>query len=159
MTTKNKAIVHERVALARRGNNPALIMKMRSGWAVLGDDQTIPGYCVLLADPVVDNLNMLEWEERDQFLLDMTLIGDALLNISGADRINYSILNNSAAGLHAHIHPRYASEIDAFRNSPPWKYRFMDAPATSFNYRKDRKLIATIKTEIEHLYNKHKQLH
>jgi hypothetical protein len=27
---------------------------MRSGWLVIGDVQPLPGYCLLLADPVVE---------------------------------------------------------------------------------------------------------
>jgi hypothetical protein len=40
--------IHERVALANRGENKTVITKMESGWVVLGDNQIIPGYCILL---------------------------------------------------------------------------------------------------------------
>jgi hypothetical protein len=45
-------MIADRVELARRGANDAVICRLRSGWAVIGDVQFLPGYCLLLADPV-----------------------------------------------------------------------------------------------------------
>ena len=47
------ALIAERVAAAQAGTNAFVITKVRSGWVVIGDVQFLPGYCVLLADPVV----------------------------------------------------------------------------------------------------------
>ena len=106
------ALIAERVAAARAGTNPYVITKLRSGWVVIGDVQFLPGYCVLLADPVVPSLNDLSSEARVQYLLDMTLVGDAILKATDSYRINYEILGNSEPELHAHIFPRYRSEPD-----------------------------------------------
>jgi hypothetical protein len=84
-----KTLIHERVDSARSGTNPTVIGKMASGWAVLGDTQFLPGYCLLLPDPVVPSINSLGVEERAQFLKDMVAIGDALLEATAAYRINY----------------------------------------------------------------------
>jgi len=99
-------IIHERVDLARRGANPTVIARVRSGWVVLGDDQRLAGYSLLLADPIRDALNDLSVEERRQFLTDMTLVGDALMEVLQPSLINYSILGNTDRALHVHIHPR-----------------------------------------------------
>ena len=72
-------VIHERVELAKRGLSRQVICRVRSGWAVLGDSQFIAGYSLLLPDPVVSSLKALAWDQRAQFLLDMTAIGDALL--------------------------------------------------------------------------------
>ena len=40
----------------------------------------------------------------------MATIGDALLEVTGAFRINYEILGNLEPALHAHIIPRYLNE-------------------------------------------------
>jgi hypothetical protein len=50
-------LIQERVELARRGLSPHVICRLKSGWAVLGDSQSIAGYCLLLPDPVVPSLN------------------------------------------------------------------------------------------------------
>lgn len=51
MSPDHPTIIHERNELSRLGRNPALICQMPSGWAVLGDNQYLTGYSLLLADP------------------------------------------------------------------------------------------------------------
>jgi diadenosine tetraphosphate (Ap4A) HIT family hydrolase len=115
-------LIAERVALARAGRNDALVCRVRSGWVVLGDVQFLPGYCLLLADPVVPSLNDLDDDARAQFLSDMARIGDAILRVTGAARINYEILGNSEPELHAHVFPRFATEPEDLRRGPAWFY-------------------------------------
>ena len=122
-------LIHQRVAAARAGTNPAVIAKMPSGWAVVGDRQVVHGYCLLLPDPVVPDLNALDAAERARFLLDMATLGDVLLAVTRATRINYEILGNSEPALHAHLFPRYASEPEEFRSGPVWHYDWSKAPA------------------------------
>jgi diadenosine tetraphosphate (Ap4A) HIT family hydrolase len=125
----NDTLIHRRVAAARDGANPAVIARMRSGWAVVGDHQVVHGYCLLLPDPVVPDLNALQPSARSLFLLEMAVLGDALLDVTGAARINYEILGNSEPALHAHLFPRYDSEPREFRSGPVWLYDWSKAPA------------------------------
>jgi diadenosine tetraphosphate (Ap4A) HIT family hydrolase len=115
-------LIHERVALAQRGQNPTLVGRMASGWAVLGDAQLPRGYCLLLPDPVVGSINELEGAARASFLADMVTIGDALLAVTGAYRINYEIQGNGDPALHAHIFARHATEAPERRKGPVWMY-------------------------------------
>jgi len=101
---------------------------MKSGWAVMGDVQFLQGYCLLLPDPVVPSLNDLTGQERTDFLHDMGLIGDAILEVTGAARINYEILGNTEPELHAHIFPRYPDEPEEKRRIPVWFYDWKSAP-------------------------------
>ncbi|MBC8063614.1 MAG: hypothetical protein H7Y17_02195, partial [Chlorobia bacterium] len=101
---------YQRLAQLERGENPALIAKLPSGFAVMGDFQFLPGYCLLLAHPRVDKLNDLQGPQRTQFLDDMARLGDAILGATDAIRINYSIYGNLDPFLHAHLFPRYAWE-------------------------------------------------
>ena len=77
------------------------------------------GYCLLLADSVVESLNALSPTERASYLGDVARVGDGLLQITDAHRINYQVLGNSEPSLHAHITPRYASEPAFKRRLPP----------------------------------------
>ena len=120
--------IHQRVEAARRGESPTLLCKMASGWAVMGDIQILNGYCLLLSDPVVPDLNALSMPERERFLCDMTIIGDVLLEVFGAARINYEILGNSDNALYAHIVPRYEAESTELGKSPIWFYNWSQAP-------------------------------
>ncbi|MCC6917798.1 MAG: hypothetical protein IT548_01265 [Alphaproteobacteria bacterium] len=111
-------LIEERVALARRGENPAVICRLPSGWVVIGDVQPLPGYCLLLADPVVESLNTLDAAGRVRYAADTARVGDALLAVTEAYRINYEIWGNSEPALHTHIVPRYLSEPDDARRKP-----------------------------------------
>jgi diadenosine tetraphosphate (Ap4A) HIT family hydrolase len=104
---------------------------LRSGWAVIGDVQFLPGYCLLLPDPVVPSLNDLRDEERVLFLSEMAVIGDAILEVTQANRINYEILGNSEPELHAHIFPRFVDEPAERRKMPVWFYDWSNAPKFS----------------------------
>ena len=121
------AFIADRVAQARAGTNPYVIARLPSGWAVIGDVQFLPGYCLLLGDPVVSSLNDLSLEARGQFLQDMVRIGDAILKVTDSFRINYEILGNAEPELHAHILPRYMSEPEERRRTPVWFYDWQNA--------------------------------
>jgi diadenosine tetraphosphate (Ap4A) HIT family hydrolase len=121
--------IHRQVEAARRGELARAIARMKSGWAVLGDPQITRGYCLLLSDPVVPDLNALAGDERRQFLEDMARLGDAVLAVTEAERINYEILGNVEPALHAHVIPRHASEDPALRQKPVWLHDWQAAPA------------------------------
>ena len=126
-------LIHERVALARDGKNPTVIGRMRSGWAVLGDSQLPLGYSLLLPDPVVFSINDLEAIERARFLSDMVSLGDALLAVTSAYRINYEIQGNGDQALHAHVFARHESEEPERRRCPVWMYEPALRRATPFD--------------------------
>ena len=121
--------IHRQVEAARQGALARTIARMQSGWAVLGDPQITRGYCLLLPDPVVTDLNALTGDRRRQFLDDMARLGDAVILVTGAERINYEILGNVEPALHAHVHPRYADEPVQMRTANPWGYDWQQAPA------------------------------
>jgi len=54
----------------------------------------------------------------------MSRLGDALLKVTGATRINYAIFGNQEAALHAHVIPRYVDEPEALRGAQPWAYNW-----------------------------------
>jgi diadenosine tetraphosphate (Ap4A) HIT family hydrolase len=116
------------VEAARAGRNAAVIARLPSGWAVLGQQQFLRGYSLLLPDPVVPDLNALGGAARAAFLEDMARLGDALLDTTGALRINYAIFGNQEPALHAHVIPRYADEPAGLRTAQPWAYDWTAAP-------------------------------
>ena len=140
-------LIHERVQLAREGKNPTVLAHMESGWAVFGDTQILNGYCLLLPDPVVSSLNELSIPEREKFLRDMSIIGDALLEVTGAARINYEILGNTEKALHAHIVPRFEAEPEELRKGPVWFYDWSKAP--KFDPQKHKLLMEKIAAAIQ----------
>lgn len=138
--------IHRRVEALRSQGSPALIARMKSGWAVLADTQVTQGQCLLLPDPVVANLNELKGAARLQFLEDMVALGDALLAVTGAARINYEILGNLDPALHAHVVPRYLDEAEEFRTKPIFSYDW--SKARPFDPRHDADLVAKLEAEL-----------
>ena len=120
--------IHHQVVAAREGKDPRVIARLTSGWVVFGERQFVRGYVLLLPDPVVPTLNALGAQERGQFLLDMARLGDAVLKVTEALRINYAILGNLEPALHAHVIPRYADEPEALRTAHPWAHDWQAAP-------------------------------
>lgn len=120
--------VEDDVAAARESRNRAVLGRARSGWFVMADLQILPGKCLLLPDPVVRSINGLTADARTRFLSDMIGLGDALLRVTDADRVNYEILGNSDPVLHAHVTPRYAWEAEERRRWPVWFYDLSAAP-------------------------------
>lgn len=131
--------IHLLVERCRDAQYPALIAKLQSGWVIMGERQVLPGYCLLLPDPVVPHLNALPPERRNEFLSDMALIGDVLLSLTAAARINYAIFGNVDPALHAHIFPRDSAEPDSMRTAQPWALDWNAAPIYSDNLHGDFK--------------------
>ncbi len=142
-------LIHQRVEAARAGTNPTVICRMPSGWAVLGDVQFLRGYSLLLADPVVADLNALDEGQRGRFLLDMTILGDALLEVTGAYRINYEILGNAEPALHVHVFPRYMSEPEELRQGPAWRYDREYRLSVRFDAERDKELMQRLAQAIQ----------
>jgi diadenosine tetraphosphate (Ap4A) HIT family hydrolase len=119
------------VERCRADDYPARVGRLPSGWVVMGERQVLAGYCLLLPDPVVAHLNVLEERERTQFLADMARVGDAVLACTGAVRINYALFGNAEPALHAHVFPRRPDEAPGIRTAQPWALDWQAAPQFS----------------------------
>jgi len=118
----------DRIGSARAGTNPTVLARLPHSYAVIGDTQFLPGYCVLLVDdPSVDRLTDLPKAQRLEFLNSMDTLGEAVeaacrsLDASFR-RMNYEILGNSYRHLHAHLFPRYEWEPPEHIGRPAWLY-------------------------------------
>ncbi|AEV84824.1 diadenosine tetraphosphate hydrolase [Actinoplanes sp. SE50] len=118
----------DRTGSALRGQNPTVLARLTAGFAVIGDSQFLPGYCVLITDdPAADRLTDLPRPRRLAFLADMDLLGEAVATVCHRHdprfrRVNYAILGNLDPFLHAHVHPRYDWEPPDLINGPATHY-------------------------------------
>ncbi|MFB6638316.1 HIT family protein [Streptomyces chartreusis] len=118
----------DRIGAALRGENPTVLRRLESGFAVIGDVQFLPGYSVLLADePGVQRLSDLPRPERLSFLSDMDRLGEAVERACrrldpGFRRVNLEILGNTDPFLHAHVWPRFEWEPAELVGKPVWLY-------------------------------------
>ena len=141
--------IHRRVVRLQAGEDPTFIARLTSGWAVLGEQQFLRGYALLLPDPVVGTLNELHGAARAQVLADAALLGDAVLEVTGALRINYAIFGNLEPALHVHVVPRYANEDASLRTAHPWSYDWNAAPR--FDAARDATLLADLRGALQRL--------
>jgi diadenosine tetraphosphate (Ap4A) HIT family hydrolase len=123
--------IHRMVERCRADEYPARVARLSCGWVVMGERQVFAGYCLLLPDPVVAHLNVLEEQGRMQFLADMARVCDAVLAATGAVRINYALFGNAEPALHAHVFPRRADEAPGIRTAQPWALDWPAAPEFS----------------------------
>lgn len=118
----------DRIGSALRGENPTVLTRLPGGFAVMGDPQWLPGYCVFLTDnPEADRLSNLSRAARTAYLDSMALLGSAveracLERDSAFRRVNLEILGNADAFLHAHVWPRYNWESPDLVTRPVWLY-------------------------------------
>lgn len=117
----------EWLSALRRGDDPNVIQRMRTGWAVLGNTQHLPGYSLLVHAGNANHLTDLSRAERSAFLLDLSLLGEAIGQVCaehdpGFLRINYEVLGNLWPHLHGHVHARYTWEEERLRAGPVYLY-------------------------------------
>jgi diadenosine tetraphosphate (Ap4A) HIT family hydrolase len=146
----------DRIGSARRGENPMVMARMRSGFAVIGDTQHLPGYSLLLSNAAADHLTDLPWARRAEFLFDLSLIGEAITSACadhGLLRVNYEVLGNAEPWLHGHVHPRYAWEPAERITWPVWTYppHERNAPKHRYDDATHGQLRSRIAREIERL--------
>lgn len=132
-------IIHQWVESARSGNNPRVVAKLEGAWVLMGEAQFLPGYMLVVPDPVVPDLNAMALPDRERLLGQVSIVGDALLEHTDALRINYEILGNLQPALHVHVFPRYASEEESLKTKPVWFYDWEAGP--QFDANRDRGLM------------------
>lgn len=124
----------DRVGSAERGENPMVMARMRSGFAVIADSQVLPGYCLLLGSPKVGRLEDLSRSQRNTYLEDLGLLAEAVDAVCRPKRLNLAVLGNLDAYLHAHVIPRYASEAPEQAVLPIWSFpEVMNDPAGGYD--------------------------
>lgn len=118
----------DRIGSALRGENPTVLRRLDAGFAVIGDTQFLPGYCVLLVDELgIERLSDMPRARRMAFLSDMERLGEAVERACrrldpSFRRVNLEILGNTDSFLHAHVWPRYEWEPQDLAGWPVWLY-------------------------------------
>ena len=91
-------------------DNPYLIAELETGYAVLGDNQQIPGYTIFVSKTCAPELHELPSAVRSRFLEEMALVAEATFRAFSPRKLNYELLGNSVSHLHWHLFPRYADD-------------------------------------------------
>jgi diadenosine tetraphosphate (Ap4A) HIT family hydrolase len=124
------------------------ICRLPSGKVYLSARQYHRGYCILQAEPQVESINHLDLPKQSEFFADMTRIGDAIMKITGAYRMNYMILGNLHPVLHAHIIPRHDFEPESLKCELPTTNPAFDDEAHAFDAARDGELMEKIRVKL-----------
>lgn len=115
----------QRIQVIKAGKHPLFLGELSETYAVLGDNQGCPGWCVLLLKEHVEHLGLLSIERQQRVFTDVARVAGAVraeFATSGAGggppRINYECLGNVVAHVHWHVVPRHAD--DPTPRAPVW---------------------------------------
>lgn len=96
------------------------VTELRVSVVSLYDDARFPGRALVVLKTHREHLHALEHAERAAFLEDQIAVGEALLELTDATRVNYAVLGNAVPHVHAHVVPRREAEPRPHRT--PWEH-------------------------------------
>lgn len=143
--------------------SPRFVCSLNHSYVELGKHQFLPGYCILFAKEKYEHLTDMPFSVREEYLMEMTLVGEAMQEVLPCLRINYSLLGNTYPAVHAHLFPRYAWEEENKRKTDVHRYGedFLLSPAYAFSLEKHQeikeKLAQKILEKFDHWKKSQKQ--
>jgi diadenosine tetraphosphate (Ap4A) HIT family hydrolase len=144
----------QRIEEIKAGTHPGFIAELPTGYAVLGDSQFFPGYTVFLCETPAPDLEDLPRDTRLQFLLEMSLVSEAVSKVTAPHKMNVESLGNMVPHLHFHLFPRQLSESEPTK--PVWLVmpNGDEAEKYALNAERDGALIEKLRREIIRLSGK-----
>lgn len=116
-----------RIREIRSGRCSVLILELGETFAVLGENQGCPGWCVLLLKDHEEHLADLPPERQQRIFADVARTAAAIRaafpssgKAGGPPRINYECLGNVVPHIHWHIIPRHADDPEPLK--PVWNW-------------------------------------
>ena len=107
----------------KKGENPWFVKELETGYVILGWNHHFYGYSLFICKQHVVELFDLDIDFRTKYLLEMTIVAEAVKNAFGAEKINYECLGNGDIHLHWHIFPRKNGDLLDYGNKgkgPVW---------------------------------------
>lgn len=112
--------------MIKNGTNPYFVKELETGYVVIGDNQHFYGYTLFLyKNHAYTELFQLDWEERNKFMQEMSIVAEATSKTFGPVKMNYELLGMGDAHLHWHLYPRRDGDIENYGNNgkgPVWWY-------------------------------------
>jgi len=100
----------DRINLAKNGKNPELVIKLKTGFVFLINSKYYPGYTIFSCLKHKNEIFDLPNDFKKQFLLEMSVVAEAVNKVFSPKKINYELLGNLDSHLHWHIIPRYKND-------------------------------------------------
>ncbi|MEX0998989.1 MAG: HIT family protein [Thermodesulfobacteriota bacterium] len=99
--------------MIKKGVNPYFVKELQTGYVVIGDFQSYRGYTVFLCKQHCTEIHQLETKFKENFLLEMAEVAEAVFKAFKPDKLNYELLGNTDAHLHWHLIPRRRTDEKA----------------------------------------------
>lgn len=112
----------QQIELAKAGKHTRVVADMRRSLVVLGDNQGLRGWCVLIFKRHEEHLADLPLDEQMALFREVAQIGNAVRSVCGAARINYECLGNQCGHIHWHVIPRYTEGVDPDPKNAVWGF-------------------------------------
>lgn len=94
----------------RRAEHPGFIAELGETYVVLGDNQGLRGWCVLLLKGHREHLADLDVARQCRIFGEVALVAQTIREVVSPRRINYECLGNLVPHIHWHIIPRHADD-------------------------------------------------
>ena len=121
------------------------IAELKVSTLSLYSDGRFPGRAILSLKEHFESLEELPPTLALDFLLDSQIAMGAIRRATGSPRVNYAVLGNAVAHVHAHLIPRYP-ESETKPHSSPWDD---PRPRTKLEMPRESSLIGAIRNELE----------
>lgn len=93
-----------------RGQHESHLASLEESYAILGENQGAPGWCVLVLKEHLDHLAELPAARQLALWRDVARVAAAVRAVFGPVRLNYECLGNVVAHVHWHVIPRHADD-------------------------------------------------
>lgn len=140
-------------------SRPYFVYEFETSYVELSKSQFWEGYCILFSKFDYHHLTDMPSNLREKYLMEMSILGEAMMEVLEATRINYNILGNSHPIVHAHLFPRYDWEDEELRKTVVWKYdqSFFSDEVYRFNEKKHAPLKEQLAQSIDRRYKAYLQ--
>jgi len=95
------------------------IVELEFTYVALYDDGRFPGRCIVSLQDHMEHLHLMSGPLVQRFMEEVQMVGQAIMKVTDAPRINYAILGNAVPHIHAHVFPRQLPD-DPKPNGSPW---------------------------------------
>lgn len=110
----------DRVTSLQNGDKTFLVHEFATSLLLVGDHQTYPGYCVLVAKAHVRELHELPSGVSQQLYAELMNASQAIAMAYKPWKLNHASYGNMVPHVHWHVFPRYESDTNRF--DPVWKH-------------------------------------
>lgn len=152
-------MICDRNEMIKNKENIYFVKTLETGYVVLGDVQKFYGYTLFLCKIHKNELFDLEFEFREKFLYEMTIVSNAVFNVFNCEKINYELLGNGDSHLHWHLFPRRKGDLGNYGingKGPVWwlPYELMYSDKYVVGLDELEKMKSVLSLEIDKLLGK-----